>query len=60
METYLDKLILSHPLREPVIRQAIRAFELPAGSRGLAEKIWPAADFQECGLFERTGWEELR
>ena len=35
METYLDKLVLSHPLREPVIRQAIRALELPEGSRGL-------------------------
>jgi len=35
METYLDKLVLSNPLREPVIRQAIRALELPEGSRGL-------------------------
>ena len=35
METYLDKLVLSHPLRDPAIRQAIRALELPAGSRGL-------------------------
>ncbi len=35
METYLDKLVLSHPLRDPVIRQAIRALELPTGSRGL-------------------------
>jgi len=35
METYLEKLVLSPPLREPVIRQVIRALELPAGSRGL-------------------------
>jgi len=35
METYLEKLIFSDPLRDPVIRQAIRALELPEGSRGL-------------------------
>ncbi len=35
VETYLDKLVLSHPLRDPAIRQAIRALELPEGSRGL-------------------------
>ena len=35
METYLEKLVLSDPLRDPVIRQAIRALELPEGSRGL-------------------------
>ena len=35
METYLDKLVLSHPLRDPAIRQAIRALELPTGSLGL-------------------------
>ncbi|MCD4751433.1 MAG: class I SAM-dependent methyltransferase [Thermoanaerobaculales bacterium] len=35
LETYLDKLVLSQPLRDPAIRQAIRAFELPDGSRGL-------------------------
>ncbi len=35
METYLEQLVLSDPLRDPVIRQAIRALELPVGSRGL-------------------------
>jgi len=35
METYLEKLILSDPLRDPVIRQAIRKLGLPKGSRGL-------------------------
>jgi demethylmenaquinone methyltransferase/2-methoxy-6-polyprenyl-1,4-benzoquinol methylase len=35
METYLEKLVLSNPLRDPVIRQAIRALGLPGGSRGL-------------------------
>jgi len=35
METYLEKLILSDPLRDPVIRQAIRELWLLKGSRGL-------------------------
>jgi len=35
METYRDKLVLAQPLRDPAIRQAIRALELPEGSRGL-------------------------
>jgi ubiquinone/menaquinone biosynthesis C-methylase UbiE len=35
MGTYLDKLVLSRPLRDPAIRQAIRTLELPTGSRGL-------------------------
>jgi ubiquinone/menaquinone biosynthesis C-methylase UbiE len=35
METYLEKLILSDPLRDPVIRRAIRELGLPKGSRGL-------------------------
>jgi hypothetical protein len=47
VETYLDKLVLSHPLRDPVIRQAIRALELPTGSRGLD---W----FREAGFAEPT------
>jgi len=34
-QEYLDKLLLSNPLRESVIRSAIQALELPAGSRGL-------------------------
>jgi len=35
VETYLEKLVLSDPLRDPTILQAIRALELPEGSRGL-------------------------
>jgi len=35
VETYLDKLVLSQPLRDPAIRHAIRALGLPEGSRGL-------------------------
>jgi demethylmenaquinone methyltransferase/2-methoxy-6-polyprenyl-1,4-benzoquinol methylase len=35
VETYLDKLVLSKPLRDPAIRQAIHALELPEGSCGL-------------------------
>jgi len=35
VETYLEKLVLSDPLRDPTIRQAIRELELPGGSRGL-------------------------
>ncbi|MBN1286652.1 MAG: class I SAM-dependent methyltransferase [Anaerolineae bacterium] len=51
METgaYLQKLIESNYLREPVIRSVIRALELPAGSRGLdvgcgygAQVLWLA------------------
>jgi ubiquinone/menaquinone biosynthesis C-methylase UbiE len=35
MDTYAHKLYLSDFLREPVIRSAIRALQLPSGSRGL-------------------------
>ena len=35
MESYLVKLVLSQPLRDPAIRQAIRALDLSTGSRGL-------------------------
>jgi demethylmenaquinone methyltransferase/2-methoxy-6-polyprenyl-1,4-benzoquinol methylase len=35
METYLEKLILSYPLRAPVMRQAIEGLDFPAGSLGL-------------------------
>ncbi len=35
METYWDKLVLTQPLRDPAIRQAIGALGLPEGSRGL-------------------------
>ena len=35
VETYMEKLVLSDPLRDPTIRQAIRELELPEGSRGL-------------------------
>ena len=35
VDTYLEKLDLSRPLRDPAIRKAIQAIELPEGSRGL-------------------------
>lgn len=35
METYLDRLQFTTPLRNEVISKAIRMFSLPAGSRGL-------------------------
>jgi SAM-dependent methyltransferase len=35
VDTYAHKLALSDSLREPVIRAAIQALQLPAGSRGL-------------------------
>ena len=35
MDTYAHKLYLSDFLREPVIRSAIQALQLPSGSRGL-------------------------
>lgn len=34
-ESYIQKLSQSDPLREPAIRSAIQALQLPAGSRGL-------------------------
>ncbi len=34
-EVYAERLATIHPLREPAIRAAIEALELPAGSRGL-------------------------
>ena len=34
-QEYLDKLLLSNPLRESVIRSAIQALQLPTGSSGL-------------------------
>jgi len=34
-QDYLHKLLLSDPLRQPVIRAAIQALQLPTGSRGL-------------------------
>jgi demethylmenaquinone methyltransferase/2-methoxy-6-polyprenyl-1,4-benzoquinol methylase len=35
METHLEKLLYSLPLRDPAMREAIRLLELPEGSRGL-------------------------
>jgi ubiquinone/menaquinone biosynthesis C-methylase UbiE len=32
---YIQRLLESNPLREPVLREIIRALQLPAGSRGL-------------------------
>ncbi|MFX0116589.1 MAG: class I SAM-dependent methyltransferase [Candidatus Hodarchaeota archaeon] len=35
METYMERLALSYPLRESVIQAAIRSFQIPPGSHGL-------------------------
>jgi demethylmenaquinone methyltransferase/2-methoxy-6-polyprenyl-1,4-benzoquinol methylase len=35
METYLEKLVLTQPLRNPASREAMLALNLPAGSHGL-------------------------
>jgi demethylmenaquinone methyltransferase/2-methoxy-6-polyprenyl-1,4-benzoquinol methylase len=35
IDTYIRQLRESYPLREPVLRDVIRALELPSGSRGL-------------------------
>ena len=48
VETYLDKLVLSQPLRDPAIRQAIRALELPEGSRGLEARLNATASAMTC------------
>ena len=34
-DTYLQGLILTNPLQEPIFRRAIHALNLPPGSRGL-------------------------
>jgi len=34
-DTYIQKLVESNPLREPILRNAIQALHLPSGSRGL-------------------------
>jgi demethylmenaquinone methyltransferase/2-methoxy-6-polyprenyl-1,4-benzoquinol methylase len=34
-DTYIQRLAESNPLREPVLRSAIQALQLPSGSRGL-------------------------
>lgn len=33
--TYLRKLLVTHPLREALLRSVIRTLQLPSGSRGL-------------------------
>jgi ubiquinone/menaquinone biosynthesis C-methylase UbiE len=35
MDAYAEKLLVTNPLREPVVRAVIRALQLPQGSRGL-------------------------
>ena len=35
MASYIEKLVETHPLRDGLIRSAIRSLGLPAGSRGL-------------------------
>jgi len=35
MDVYARRLAVSNPLSEPIIRSAIQALQIPAGSRGL-------------------------
>lgn len=61
---YVEMALASNPLREPVLRAAIRALELPAGSQGLdagcgiglqtlllAEAVGPAGQITGLDLF---------
>jgi len=34
-DIYMQRMVVSNPLMEPTIRLAIKALELPSGSRGL-------------------------
>jgi len=45
-DTYIKQLAESNPLREPTLRSAIQAQELPPGSRGLDAGC--GIDFQAC------------
>ena len=61
-DNYLQQLLVSNPLQEPVLRAVIEALQLPRGSRGLdagcgiglqalllAEEVGPAASPAELG-----------
>src|SRR5215208_115289 len=53
--TYIQRLLEANPLREPVLCAAIRALQLPAGSRGL--DVGCGIGLQELLLAEAVGPE---
>jgi demethylmenaquinone methyltransferase/2-methoxy-6-polyprenyl-1,4-benzoquinol methylase len=52
-DAYIQRLLEANPLREPVLRSAIEALKLPAGSRGL--DIGCGIGLQELLLAEAVG-----
>ena len=52
-DTYLQSLMLTNPLQEPIFRRAIRALNLPTGSRGL--DVGCGIGFQAIMLAEAMG-----
>jgi demethylmenaquinone methyltransferase/2-methoxy-6-polyprenyl-1,4-benzoquinol methylase len=52
-DAYIQRLLEANPLREPVLRSAIQALQLPAGSRGL--DIGCGIGLQELLLAEAVG-----
>jgi demethylmenaquinone methyltransferase/2-methoxy-6-polyprenyl-1,4-benzoquinol methylase len=52
-DAYLQRLLAANPLREPVLRAAIQALQLPQGSRGLDVGCGPG--LQALLLAEATG-----
>jgi demethylmenaquinone methyltransferase/2-methoxy-6-polyprenyl-1,4-benzoquinol methylase len=52
-DAYIQRLLEANPLREPVLRSAIQALQLPAGSRGL--DIGCGIGLQELLLAEAIG-----
>ncbi|UCC53403.1 MAG: class I SAM-dependent methyltransferase, partial [Anaerolineaceae bacterium] len=53
MDEYVYNLVVTNPLREPVIRAAIQALQLPLGSRGLDAGC--GVGFQALLLAETVG-----
>jgi demethylmenaquinone methyltransferase/2-methoxy-6-polyprenyl-1,4-benzoquinol methylase len=54
-DAYIQRLLEANPLREPVLRSAIQALQLPAGSRGL--DIGCGIGLQELLLAQAVGGE---
>jgi demethylmenaquinone methyltransferase/2-methoxy-6-polyprenyl-1,4-benzoquinol methylase len=54
-DPYIQRLLEANPLREPVLRSAIQALQLPVGSRGL--DIGCGIGLQELLLAEAVGGE---
>ena len=67
-DSYLQGLIVTNPLQEPIFRRAIHALDLPPGSQGLdvgcgtglqtimlAEAVEPA-DMSQALIYPRNSW----